>query len=199
MGYSNYKKIKTVVKKFNLSTKWVSLFDTVQTVEPSPWLTETLKMATYFPLMNEKTKAERVVSPILLEVSKDYKNEITFFSGEDLNVSPENDLSGECDFFFALHPPQSFMDAPIISLTESKDEDMEWGVAQCAAQMYGAKLYNEIEHKDIDIIYGCATDGVEWQFMRFENNTFFVDNKVYTDLREILGLWHFIIQSYLVK
>jgi hypothetical protein len=199
MGYSNYKKIKTVVKKFNLSTKWVSLFDSVQTVEPSPWLLETLEMATYFPLMNEKTKAERVVSPILLEVSKDYKNEITFFSGEDLNVSPENDLSGECDFFFALHPPQSFMDAPIISLTESKDEDMEWGVAQCAAQMYGAKLYNESEHKDIKIIYGCATDGVEWQFMRFENDTFFVDNKVYTDLREILGLWHFVIQSYLVK
>jgi hypothetical protein len=79
MGYSNYKKIKTVVKKFNLSTKWVSLFDSVETVEPSAWLIETLKMATYFPLMNEKTKAERVVSPILLEVSKDYKNEITFF------------------------------------------------------------------------------------------------------------------------
>jgi hypothetical protein len=65
--------------------------------------------------------------------------------------------------------------------------------------MYGAKLYNEAEHKDITIIYGCATDGVEWQFMRFENDTFFVDNKVYTDLREILGLWHIIIQSYLVK
>jgi hypothetical protein len=134
-----------------------------------------------------------------LEVSKDYKNEITFFSGEDLNVSPENDLSGECNFFFALHPPQSFMDAPIISLTELKDEDMEWGVAQCAAQMYGAKLYNEIEHKDISVIYGCATDGIEWQFMRFENNIFFVDSKVYTDIREILGLWHFIIQSYLIK
>jgi hypothetical protein len=152
MGYSNYRKIKTVVKKFNLSTKWVPLFDEIPTVEPSAWLTETLKMASYFPLMNEKTKAERVVSPILLEVSKDYKNEITFFSGEDLNVSPENDLSGECDFFFSLHPPQSFMDAPIISLTESNagcrpERDMEWGVAQCAAQMYGAKLYNESEHK----------------------------------------------------
>lgn len=199
MGYSNFKKIKTVVKKFDLSTKWVSLFDVVQKVEPSPWLLETLEMAKFFPLMNEKTKAERVVSPILLEVSKDYKTEITFFSGEDLNVRPEDDLSGECDFFFALHPPQSFMDAPIISLTESKDEDMEWGVAQCAAQMYGAKLYNEAENKDISIIYGCATDGVEWQFMRFEDNTFYVDNKVYTDIREILGLWHFIIKSYLGK
>ncbi len=154
MGYSNFKKIKTVVKKFDLSTRWVSLFDTITKVEPSAWLLETLEMAHFFPLMNEKTKAERVVSPILLEVSKSYKDKITFFSGEAININSENDLSGECDFLFSLHPPQSFMDAPIISLVESKtdcrpNEDMEWGIAQCAAQLYGAKCYNEAEGKDI--------------------------------------------------
>jgi hypothetical protein len=99
--------------------------------------------------------------------------------------------------FSLLSPPQSFMDAPIISLAESKDEDMEWGIAQCAAQLYGAKLFNEAENKNIPILYGCATDGVEWQFMRFENNIFYLDNKVYTDLKEILGVWHFIVRLYL--
>ncbi len=197
MGYSNFKKIKTVVKKFDLATKWVSLFDSVETVEPSAWLLETLEMAKFFPLMNEKTKAERIVSPILLEVSKPYKNVITFFSGESLNINSENDLSGECDFFFSLHPPQSFMDAPIISLVESKDEDMEWGIAQCAAQLYGAKLYNEAEGRNLPVLYGCATDGVEWQLIRFEDDTFYIDNKVYTKLNEILGIWRKIIQSYL--
>jgi hypothetical protein len=196
MGYSNFKKIKTVVKKFDLSTRWVSLFDTIVAVEPSAWLLETLEMAQFFPLMNEKTKAERIVSPILLEVSKPYKDKITFFSGESININSENDLSGECDFLFALHPPQSFMDAPIISLVESKDEDMEWGIAQCAAQLYGAKCYNEAESKDIPVLYGCATDGVEWQFIRFENNTFDIDSKVYTNLNEVLGVWHTIIQFY---
>ncbi len=197
MGYSNFRKIKSVVKKFNLDVNWVDLFGEIAPVEPSSWLAETLEIAKLMPLTNEKTKAERVVSPILLEVLRNYIDRISFFSGEDLNIRPEDDLSGECDFFFALHPPKPYIDAPIISLAESKDEDMDWGIAQSAAQMYGAKLYNEMEGKNIPFIYGCATDGIEWQFMRLENNTYLLDNKVFTDLRKILGVWHHIIKLYL--
>lgn len=197
MGYSNYRKIRTLVKKFNLEVSWVSLFDDVKPVEPSAWLAETLQISRLLPLTNEKTKSERVVSPILMEVSRNYVDKISFFSGEDLNIRPEDDLSGECDFFFALHPPKLYIDAPIISLAEAKDEDMDWGIAQSAAQMYGAKLYNEMEGKPIPFIYGCATDGIEWQFMKLENDVYYVDNKVFTDLREILGVWHHIIKLYL--
>jgi hypothetical protein len=197
MGYSNFKKLKTVVKKFNLATKLESIFDdSIPPVEPSIWLVETLKKSKIGPLTNEKTKSERIISPILLEIAESYQGKVTLFSGEDLRVNSEDDLSGECDFMFGLHPPQSYIDAPIVSLAESKDEDMEWGVAQCAAQLYGAKLYNEAESKDIAVLYGCATDGVEWQFIRFENDIFYIDNKIYTDLREILGLWHYIIRCY---
>ncbi len=74
---------------------------------------------------------------------------------------------------------------------------MDWGIAQCAAQMLGAKLYNEMEGKNIPFIYGCATDGIEWQFMKLENDIYYVDNKIFTDLREILGVWHYIINLYL--
>ena len=198
MGYSNYKQIKNVVKKFNLDMRLMRLFaEDLEKVEPSSWLLETLDMAKGTPLTNEKSKSERVVSPILLEASKHYTEQISFFSGESLNVKPEDDLAGECDFFFALHPPKLYIDAPIISLAEAKDEDMEWGIAQCAAQMLGAKFYNEMEGKNIPFIYGCATDGIEWQFMKLENDVYYVDNKVFTDLKEILGVWHHIIKLYL--
>jgi hypothetical protein len=197
MEYSNFTTIKTVSKKFNLDVTMARLFDSVPIVEPSNWLVESLEMAEMMPLTNEKTKSERIVSPILLEIVKSYADKITLFSGENIDIRPEDDLSGACDFFFALHPPKPFIDAPIISLTEAKDEDMEYGVGQCAAQMYGAKLYNDAEGKDIPVIYGCATDGVEWQFLRLENSCFYVDKKIYTDLREILGVWHTILQFYL--
>jgi hypothetical protein len=197
MGYSNFKKIKTVSKKFNLDVKMSRFFDNVQIVEPSSWLKESLVMSKMMPLTNGKTKSERIVSPILLEVVKSYAEKITLFSGENIDIRPEDDLSGACDFFFALHPPKPFIDVPIISLTEAKDEDMEYGVGQCAAQMYGAKLYNEAEGKNIPVIYGCATDGVEWQFLKLVDSCYYIDQKIYTDLREILGVWHTILQFYL--
>ncbi len=197
MGYSNFKKIKTVVKKFKLDMQLVDLFTSITPIEPSAWLIETLEMAEIAPLTNEKSKSERIVSPILLEIAKQYRNKISLFSGEDINVRSEDDLSGPCDFFFSLQLPKLYVEAPIISLAESKDEDMEWGIAQCAAQMYGAKLYNEMEGKDIPIIYGCATDGIEWRFMKLENNVYFIDNKTITELPKILGTWHSVLQSYL--
>ena len=196
MGYSKFRKLKIVTKKFGLDAQKIKLFNNIVLVSPSNWLVETLIKAEFLPLTNEKTKSERIVSPILVEVAEAYQNLVTLFSGEELDVNPENDLSGECDFFFVLAPRKPYIETPIISLVEAKDEDMEWGTAQCAAQLYGAKLYNEMEGKNIPVLYGCATDGIEWQFLRFENDTFFIDNKVYTDLKEILGVWHYIIQTY---
>jgi hypothetical protein len=197
MGYSNYKKIKTVSKKFKIDVMMERLFENVKRVEPSSWLKESLQFAELMPLTNEKSKSERIVSPILLEVVKSYSTKITLFSGENIDIQPENDLSGECDFFFGLHPPKPFIDTPIISLTEAKDEDMELGIGQCAAQMYGARLFNEADGKNIPVIYGCVTNGLEWQFLKLYNNCFYVDKKVYTDLSEILGVWHTILTFYL--
>jgi hypothetical protein len=197
MGYSNYKKIEQVTKKFGLSAQLRGLFTTVSVVEPSNWLLETLEKAKLFPLRNEKVKSERIVSPILVEIAQFFQDSITLFSGEELPVDINRDLAGECDFFFVLAPYKPYLESPIISLVEAKDEDMDYGIAQCAAQLYGAKLFNEMEGKNFPVLYGCATDGIEWKFLRFENNVFYIDNRVYTDLKEVLGVWHHIIQSYL--
>lgn len=65
MGYSNYKKLKMVTKQFGVSAKKANLFgeSNIPSVEPSEWLSQTLKMATIVPLINEKVKSERLVSP----------------------------------------------------------------------------------------------------------------------------------------
>lgn len=197
MGYSKFKKIQDVVKKFNLDMRLEKLILSVQPIEPSSWLLQTLAMAEKLPLTNEKSKAERVISPILTEIANVFSDNISFFSGEAINISPKDNLAGECDFFFALQPPKLYIDAPIISLTEAKDEDMEWGIAQCAAQMYGAKLFNDNENKPMPFIYGCVTTGTDWQFLKFENDIYYVDTKIYTDLKEILGVWHHVINLFL--
>ena len=106
MGYSKYKKIKDVVKKFNLDMRLERLFQPGKFVEPSSWLLETLSISERLPLTNEKSKAERIISPILTEVANSYTDRISFFSGEQINISAEDDLAGECDFFFSLQPPK---------------------------------------------------------------------------------------------
>ncbi len=197
MGYSSFKKIKTVVKQFNLDLEIIKLFDQIEPKQPSEWLEESLAIADFLPLTNEKSKAERIISPVLIEVAKHYKQKIALFSGENIDIDSTQDLSGACDFIFALQKLKPYIEAPIISIAESKDEDIEWGIAQCAAQIYGATLFNKAENRNIPFIYGCATDGTEWRFMRFEDSIFYLDSKIYTDLQEILGVWHYIIQLYL--
>jgi hypothetical protein len=199
MGYSKFKKIETVAKNFGLSVKREDLFKKIKSVRLSSWLVQTLKIAKNFPLRNEKVKSERIVSPILVEVANAYQEYVTLFSGEDLEINADENLSGACDFFFTLVPDSAYLETPIISLVEAKDEDMDYGIAQCAAQLYGAKLFNEMDGKNIPVLYGCATDGVEWIFMRFENNTFYIDKQIYTDIKEIIGVWHHIIDLYIVK
>ena len=199
MGYSNYKKLKTVTKKFGLDNRFMNIFPTIEPLPISDWLAKSLLKAEIMPLTNEKTKSERLVSPILLDIVEHFQTKITLFSGEDLAVQPENDLSGECDFFFSLHPPKNYIDLPIISIVEAKDEDLEWGLAQCAAQVYGAYLYNKAEGKEIPVLYGCTTTGRDWQFFKLENGIFYVHNKEMTDLPQVIGTWHWILNLYVTN
>ena len=196
MGYSNFKKLNQVTGRFGLAAFSKNLFHDVPRVEPSAWLLETLDLAYIAPPTNEKSKSERLVSPVLLEAYRHYGNDLAFFSGEEINISSEDDLSGPCDFFFCLHPPSPYIQRPVVSLAEAKDEDLEWGVAQCAAQLYAASRFNEQENKKVDVLYGCATDGVEWHFIKYENKTFWIDKRPMTDLAQVLGTWHFIMQFY---
>ena len=204
MSYSRFRKLRVVTQTFGLSAQRERLFEQITNVEASAWLLETLSISELLPLTNEKAKAERIISPILTEIARFYTNKISFFSGENLAVNDdlnENNLNGKCDFLFTLKPRSIYLENSIISLIASKKEGVELGtthaIAQCAAQLYGAKLFNEAENKNLPILYGCATDGIEWRFIRFENNTFYVDTEIYTDLKEILGVWHHIIKSYL--
>lgn len=199
MAYSNFKSLRKTIKTFSLEEIDLRLFAETPVVSPSDWLQQTLTVAKMFPLTNEKGKSERIISPILAEVAIPYIEKVTLFSGEDLTVEGEKELSGECDFFFAKHPRKSVMLAPIITLVEAKDEDMEYGQAQCIAQMYAAQRYNQQEGKEIPFIYGCASTGGEWKFMRLEGQNLYIDIDSYylNDLAKIIGIFHQIINSFL--
>lgn len=199
MGYRNYKTLKQALKKLQIDEVSANLFPAIVEVQPSDWLKTTLSLANEMPLTNEKSKSERLISPILLEVSLAYKSYITLYSGEDLVVDIAQDLSGECDFFIAKHPRKDVMQAPIITLAEAKDEDMDYGKGQCLAQMYASQRFNEEEGHKQPFIYGCVVTGGDWKFMKLVEKQIIIDKETYylSDLTKVLGIFHQIIKSFL--
>ncbi len=197
MAYSNYKRLRTVIQEFELEAISTNLFTPKPSPKtPSPWLKTSLEKAKAQPLLNEKAKSERLLSPILMEVAETFQDHVTLFSGEPLDLDPDRGLIGVCDFLFALAPNKPYLEAPVISIVEAKNDDLEYGKAQCAVQLYAAHVFNQQEGKSISVLYGCATDGREWQFLRFQNGVFEIDRESYTQVEEVLGIWYHILDSY---
>ena len=81
--------------------------------------------------------------PILLELRKQNNKQFTIFSGENLIADVENGLNGECDFIITQDTGSYELNPPLLQIIEAKKNDVESGIAQCAAQLLGAKIYND--------------------------------------------------------
>jgi hypothetical protein len=54
--------------------------------------------------------------------------------------------------------------------------DVEAGLGQCAAQMVGARLFNERNGEPPGPVFGCVTTGEVWQFLGLEGALLTIDN-----------------------
>ena len=187
-------------EKFGINGKQTTLFrrDEVVSIPPSEWLQETLAIGEDLKARSEKAKSEIIVMPILFELKRRNPDFFIIHSGDRLNVDSQKGLNGECDFLLARKTDSYDIDTPIISVVEAKKNDMELGVNQCAAQMYGAKLYNEKYGSPLDVIYGCVTTADNWKFLKLEDNLLITGKEVFymNELDVILGIFQHIIDYY---
>jgi hypothetical protein len=174
------------------------LFDDTKPVLPSQWLQNALAIANDLPLRSEKAKSEWIVVPILTEMRMRNDKFFTIFSGENLNADAKRGLKGECDFILTKDEKSMTMSYPIVQVVEAKKQDFELGIPQCAAQLLGASIINQKKQATINTLYGCATIGKAWQFIKLENNILYIDNRIYTtqNLPELLGVFQVIIDYY---
>ncbi|MEM6297389.1 MAG: hypothetical protein AAF740_01745, partial [Bacteroidota bacterium] len=156
--------------------------------KPSSWLTETLDKASLFPTTSTTAKNERIVSPVLFEVAESYKDEITLISGGRLPTGEDYYISGELTEFTLINQPHlPYLDAPVFAIVGSR-------LSQCAVQLFSARLLNEKAEKEQPVLFGCVTTNTNWQFIRFENNTLHIDSRYYSNIEQVLGIWHHIIE-----
>lgn len=196
MAYGDFTAIE-LVKKFGIKFKAQTLFPNIRPITPSAWLSESLERGQSLGFGSEKSRSERLVTPILLEFSYLHKHQFSIHSGMNLDIDENMGLKGECDFIFSHSRIQDFITAPIFCITEAKKQDLERGTVQCAAQLIGAKKFNEMENNPVKVLYGASTTGIEWRFLKYENNQIIIDENRYliTNLTHLLGVFEIIFED----
>jgi len=183
MSYADFT-LEAVESAFGLISRPGDLFPGLEPITVPDWLRDDLDRAQRVAaLVSEKARSEFLVVPILMAACELGKSELAIYSGQRLDVDPARGLLGECDYIIALTPPIPRLRAPLIATLEAKKGEIEPALGQCAAQMVGARLFNERAGQGEFHVYGCVTSGEVWQFLRLdqseliiERSRLFVDN-----------------------
>ncbi|WP_019499793.1 hypothetical protein [Pseudanabaena sp. PCC 6802] len=192
MAYSDFT-LKRIKSDFGLQTvENLSLFSAIKALEISDRLSQTLKRNVPLALAinTEKARSELIIINILLEVKDKLSDEVSLFSGIDFNVDKEKGLTGFCDYIISSSPEQLYLETPVITIVEAKNENIISGIGQCIAEMYAAQIYNEKETANISSIYGAVTTGDEWKFMKLAENKAYIDLDSYyiNEVSKITGI-----------
>lgn len=192
MAYSDFT-LKKVKAEFQLTTiEDQSLFHKTEAIAISDYLQQTLKRNVPLALAinTEKARSELIIINILLEAKEQSSTTTSLFSGIDFNVDKDKGLNGFCDYILGHSKEQLYLDVPVITVVEAKNENIISGLGQCIAEMYAAQLFNRQEESHLFRIYGAVTTGDEWKFMTLQDNIASIDQDLYyiRDIEKIVGI-----------
>ena len=172
MSYSDFS-LSSVKKAFQLQLiEKIDLFKETSDLSPSHLLNETIKENLPLALASntEKSRSEMLITPILIDLRRQFTNRICIFSGINFTVDPAQGLNGNCDFLISYSEELLLVTAPIIILVEAKKEDLNGGLGQCIAEMIAAQRFNQQEGNEITEIYGVVTSGTVWKFLKLSGS-----------------------------
>lgn len=169
-------------------------------IAPSAFLTEALKR--FVPLATaintEKARSEYLIAPILSEIVT-LNPHASLFSGKSFTADPSMGLNGFVDFLLTANPDKLAIKAPIVTIIEAKNENINNGLAQCIATMYAAFLVNRHDPKlGAKTVYGAVTTGQVWRFLALKSNlevSIDLNDRYLTPLDELLGLLNAFITA----
>jgi len=195
MSYSEFA-LEDLQRDFGVVPRVSPLFAQSEPAVAPAWLLDHFSRAKQIPLLSEKARGELLVMPVLMAFRELSLECVSIYSGVRLDVVPEQGLAGECDFIITRTPPLPEVQAPVITLVEAKRGEIELGFSQCAAQMVGARVFNERSGHP-GPIYGCITSGEAWQFLRLDEDVLTLDPQRHyiDDPGAILGVLLRILQE----
>lgn len=197
MAYRAFKE-KDLKDKFGIQFQTRRFDYLMKSIEPTQRLLDTLEDAPLMTLSSEKAVSEGIIAPVLREVKRLNPLLIQIFSGEIIIADASQGLNGEIDFIITKEKNSIEPQAPIICVTEAKIGRLDKAIPQAAAQMLGARVFNQKNGEQLDIIHGLITDGTSWRLLKLEGNIVFKDEKTYftNDLPHLLGALQTVIDFY---
>ncbi len=195
MAFSNYKSISAVVKKFQVK-----------------YIQSNFIMEVYFPVKesfqeeldllftdgvidnSEDAICENLIYPILKEVWKPYRSQLTLWSHETLAY--DEDLSGVPDYTVTQRNPLATIvfDKPYFLTVEAKQDKFEEGWGQCLAEMIAVQRINNDFQM---IVFGIVSNGKIWQFGKLTADVFTKNKNIYViqDLDKLFAAVNYVFQE----
>ncbi len=122
---------------------------------------------------NERTRVERLVSPLLLHLA--VESDLSLSCGAWLDVDRAAGLSGTMDHRLSRATPmRSPLLPPITAVMETKARQDE-SVSHCLVQLVAAQRWNA----SASVVYGAVTTELVWRFLKLEDTTVTLDQTDY--------------------
>lgn len=186
MSFSNYKSIGAVAKEFKIK---YTIGDFISEVEfpVSPHFKEELDLLFIDGVIDNSEDAicENLIYPVLKEVWKPYRKQLTLWSHQSLTY--DETLLGQPDYIVTKRSPLGTIvfDKPYFLVVEAKQDKFEEGWGQCLAELVAVqKINNDLEQK----ILGIVSNGKVWQFGQLQGDIF-TRNKTFYTIQDLEGLF----------
>jgi hypothetical protein len=195
MSFSNYKSIGAVAKEFQIKYVLKNIVSEVKFTVSKSFQEELDLLFTDGVVDNsEDAICENLIYPVLKEVWKTYRKQLTLWSHQALSYN-EN-LSGQPDYIITKRSPLGTIvfDKPYFLVVEAKQDKFEEGWGQCLAELIAVqKINNDLQQR----IWGIVSNGKVWQFGQLQGDIFTRNKTFYTiqDLEKLFAVINYIFQE----
>jgi len=195
MSFNNYKSISQVLRDFPLVYEEKAILKpSLLTIDSSfeERLLFVLEEGVVFN--SEYAICENIISPILTEVWRTYKDKCVSWSHQPLNYDEQ--LSGTPDYLVAKRSPRGkiILETPYVIIVEAKKDNFEEGWGQCLAELVAVQKLNQQQDTRL---FGIVSNGKLWEFAQLENTIFTKHTQSYLldNLEQLIGIVNSIFEQ----
>lgn len=170
MSYGTFKTIEEVARTLDLEVGERTPFIGQKELQVSECMFSMVaeNISDSLSFVNETTICERIISPVLHIVAKQY-DKLKVWSHVSYNIDEQKGLVGEPDYLIAPRTKYGDMARPSLCVIEAKRDDFAQGWTQALAEMAASSLLGA------HVCYAVVTTGKIWEFGKLEDNVFTVD------------------------